>query len=176
MQIAIAAHSGEYNEEMKIKVKEFLEGVSNECKNPVLLLGGYWGLMKEVVDQACNLGLRVILLLPIENEDVSPPDSVIKIKTGMEYRARSIPLIRSSDAVVALGGGVGTEIEILMGYGMGKPVFVLSNTGFSTDKLIKAFPDYFDHREVVKVSYIDNPRELAKTLCSLKSSETKDFG
>lgn len=176
MQIAIAAHSGDYNEEMKVKVKEFLEEVKTECKNPVLLLGGYWGLMREVVDQACSLGIRVILLLPIENEDVNPPDNVIKIKTGMEYRARSISLIRSSDAVVALGGGVGTEIEILMGYGMGKPVFVLSNTGFSTDNLVKAFPDYFDHREVVKVNYINDPKELANALCSVKYSRTKDFG
>jgi uncharacterized protein (TIGR00725 family) len=112
MQIAIAAHSGEYDDKMKIKVKEFLEEVKEECVNPVLLLGGYWGLMKEIVDQASNLGMKVILLLPIENENVNPPDNVIKIKTGMEYRARSVPLIRSSDAVVALGGGVGTEIEI----------------------------------------------------------------
>ncbi|EWG07185.1 MAG: hypothetical protein ASUL_06698 [Candidatus Aramenus sulfurataquae] len=178
MQLGIAAHSGEYSEDMREKVYSFLTTLSEECQElPILFLGGYWGLMKEIVDQATALGFTVVMILPVEHEEVYPPKEVILVKTGMEFRARSVPLVRSSDAIVALGGGVGTEIEVLMAYGMGKPVYVLVDTGYSTDLLQKAYPEYFDHRAVVKVKYFRDPKAMARDLCGLKEKgRTLDFG
>ncbi len=178
MQLGIAAHSGEYSEYMREKVYGFLVTLKEECKQlPTLFLGGYWGLMKEVVDQATALGFTVVMVLPVEHEEVYPPGNVILVKTGMEFRARSVPLIRSSDAVVALGGGVGTEIEVLMAYGMGKPVYVLVDTGYSSDLLQSAYPEYFDHRAVVKVKYFKDPRQMAREVCREGGKgETLEFG
>ncbi|AWR97914.2 LOG family protein [Acidianus sulfidivorans JP7] len=173
MQIGIAAHSGEYSKEMKESVKELISGIKEKCKNPVLILGGYWGLMKEVVDQALSLDLKVVLILPIENETIKIPDKVIKIYSGMEYRARSVPLVRSSDILIALGGEAGTHIEILMAYAMGKPVYILSKTGYSTDKLKETYPEYLDNRRVIKVNYVNSVNELLKILCCKENKEER---
>ncbi|ARM76706.1 LOG family protein [Acidianus manzaensis] len=165
MQIGIAAHSGEYTEKMRKNAKELVSGIKEKCKNPVLILGGYWGLMKEVVDQAVSLDIPVVLVLPIENESSNIPEKVIKINSGMEYRARSVPLVRSSDILIALGGEAGTHIEILMAYAMGKPVYILIDTGYSTDKLKEAYPEYLDNRKATKVTYVKTVDELLNKLC-----------
>ncbi|MEM3802623.1 MAG: LOG family protein, partial [Saccharolobus sp.] len=116
MQLSIAAHSEEPNEELVEKVRIFIKNVK-KC-NPTLLLGGYWGLMKTIVDEAIKEGLRVVLILPIERENVKLPENVIAIKSACDFRCRSVILVRSSDALVSLGGGVGTEIEIMIAYVM----------------------------------------------------------
>ncbi len=55
-------------------------------------------------------------------------------------------MVRSSDVLVALGGGAGTIIEVLLAYAMGKPAYVLVGTNLSSDALPKAFPEYVDDR------------------------------
>lgn len=170
MQIGIAAHSGEYDDKMKENVRKLIKGIKERCRNPILILGGYWGLMREVVDRAIDADIPVVLILPVEREDVNIPDKVIKIKSGMEFRSRSVPLVRSSDALIALGGEIGTQIEISMAYAMGKPVFVLTNTGYSTDNLEKVFPEYLDSRRIVKVVYAKSVEEIIEGLCSIETS------
>jgi uncharacterized protein (TIGR00725 family) len=166
-QIAIAAHSGPYPQEAEERARAFVREVS-KC-GPTLILGGYWGLMKVVVDEAAALGLKTVLILPMEHEAVEPPTGVILIRTGMEYRARSVPLVRSSDALVALGGEAGTMIEALMAYAMGKPVIVLTGLGFSSDKLELAFPNAFDRRMTAQVTYTNDVRLAAQAACSGRS-------
>ena len=166
-QIAIAAHSGPYPQEAEERARAFVREVS-KC-GPTLILGGYWGLMKVVVDEAAALGLKTVLILPMEHEAVKPPTGVILIRTGMEYRARSVPLVRSSDALVALGGEAGTMIEALMAYAMGKPVIVLTGLGFSSDKLELAFPNAFDRRMTAQVTYTNDVRLAAQAACSGRS-------
>lgn len=71
----------------------------------MVLVGGYWGHMKDVVDNALRLGLKTVVFLPIERENVELPRDVVFIKTGCEFRCRSVLMIRSADAVVVLGVG-----------------------------------------------------------------------
>jgi len=168
MQIGIAAHSGTVPRELERKAEIFVEKVA-ECKKDVrFLLGGYWGLMKTVVDKAIQLNIPVILFIPIEREDVPLPNEVIKVLTGCEFRCRSVMLVRSSDVLVSLGGGVGTEIELFMAYAMGKPVYSIVNTGLTTDLLKMSFPEYFDDRKVVKIKYFEDPIEMSKAVCEEK--------
>ena len=168
MQIGIAAHSSTVSRELERKAETFVEKIA-ECKKDVkLLLGGYWGLMKTVVDKAIQLSIPVILFIPIEREDIPLPSEAIKVFTGCEFRCRSVMLVRSSDILVSLGGGVGTEIELFMAYAMGKPVYSLVSTGLSTDLLKVSFPDYFDDRKVVKIKYFEDPIEMSKAICEEK--------
>ncbi|BBG22948.1 hypothetical protein IC006_0232 [Sulfuracidifex tepidarius] len=162
-QIAIAAHSSNPSEEMARKAEKFVSAIKRN--DVIILLGGYWGLMKVVADRALSEGIPVVMVLPMER-DVPVPEKVVRIDSGSEYRSRSIPLIRSSDVVVALGGGAGTIIEILLGYAMGKHTFVLKGNGMSSDNLEKAFPDFIDERKVTKVMYFDNVEEMAKEVLS----------
>ena len=175
MKLAVAAHSTD-SEHLAPKIEEFFDELM-KCAKPAILVGGYWGLMKRIVDEALRRGLLVVAFLPIEREDVEMPEGVVGVKTGCEYRCRSVMLIRSADVVVAFGGAAGTMIEVLMGYAMGKPVFVLTNTGLASDNLQKAFPDYIDERRTAVVRYFDDPRQMAREVCKAQiGGKTAEFG
>jgi uncharacterized protein (TIGR00725 family) len=85
-------------------------------------------------------------------------------------------MIRSADVVAVLGGGVGTTIEALMAYAMGKPFFVLANVGAATDRLQAAYPDYFDERRAVRAVYEEDPVRLAELVCAAEKGAVTNFG
>ncbi|GAB6943845.1 SLOG cluster 4 domain-containing protein [Vulcanisaeta sp. JCM 14467] len=168
MQIAIAAHSSPVDPRTEAMAREFLRELHSQCPTATLLLGGYWGFMKTIVDEALNLGFRIAVILPIERYDVELPSGVTRIDSGCEFRCRSVIMVRSSDALVALGGGAGTIIEVLLAYAMGKPAYVLVGTNLSSDSLPKAFPEYVDDRRVIRIRYFDDPVKLAREVCREK--------
>ena len=177
MQVVIAAHSSDPSRDVAEKAKVFVRELANCGRDITLLLGGYWGLMKVVVDEAIGLGMRVIVILPLEREHVELPEGVVKINSGCEYRCRSVILVRSGDVLVSLGGGSGTMAEMLMAYAMGIPVFALVGTGMYSDELARAFPEYFDERRAVKVNYFSDPKEMARAVCSSKGGRVEtSFG
>ncbi len=159
--LAVAAHSGEYSDDNERKASSFMSAL-REC-SPIILLGGYWGLMKVVADLARELGMTTIFFLPIEREDVEVPG--IPIRTGCDYRCRSVIMVRSSNAVAVLGGAVGTMIEAFLGYVMGKPVYILTGTGMESDTFREAFPHSFDRRGIAPIIYSDDPEALAAAIC-----------
>lgn len=171
VQIGIAAHSEE-STNLLWAVPTLVNSLKRWCIDPVIIVGGYWGLMKHVVDEALAKGLRVMVTVPIEREDVRLPGGVIRVNTGCEFRCRSIILVRSSDALIVLGGGIGTIIEAMLAYAMAKPTFILVGTGLSSDNLSRAFPEYFDERRVVKVVYLSDPGQLAKEACEAAMGAT----
>ncbi|ADM27826.1 conserved hypothetical protein [Ignisphaera aggregans DSM 17230] len=167
-QIAVAGYSGDIDISHRRSVERFIELIKNMCsKNIVLLLGGYWGVMKIVVDKAVELGLPVVLFLPIEEEDVRVPENVIVIKSGLSYRLRSVAMVRSANAVVVLGGASGTIQEAVTAYTEGKPVFVLK-TGLDSDKLQYLSP-YIDNRLLSKIEIFENVEDLVQNLCKTLS-------
>ncbi|MEM4510417.1 MAG: LOG family protein [Pyrobaculum sp.] len=174
-QLAVAVHSNE-TPRLREKVESFLTALSGICQDVVVLVGGYWGHMKDVVDNALRLGLKTVVFLPIERENVELPRDVVFIKTGCEFRCRSVLMIRSADAVVVLGGGVGTIIEAFMAYAMGKPLFILTDTDTYSDRLRDAYPDYFDERKAVRVVYSKDPVELARLVCQVQGGVLTNFG
>lgn len=164
-QIAVAVHSG-YVPGLAEKIERFVGALARACPDAVLLVGGSWGHMRDVIDAALRRGMAVVMFLPVEREGVPAPGRAIVVRTGCDDRCRSVLLVRSADAVAALGGGAGTMIEALMAYAMGKPVFVLTGTGAPSDKLAAAYPDYFDERKTVRVVYAENPERLAELCCA----------
>jgi uncharacterized protein (TIGR00725 family) len=175
MQIAVAVHSG-HVPGLGEKARLFVEALAKRCPDAVLLVGGYWGHMVDVVDAALEKGLRVVLFLPMEREEVKAPPGTVMVRTGCEFRCRSVLMIRSADVVAVLGGGVGTTIEALMAYAMGKPFFVLANVGAATDRLQTAYPEYFDERRAVKAVYEEDPVRLAELVCAAGKGSVTNFG
>ncbi|MFN3805144.1 MAG: LOG family protein [Pyrobaculum sp.] len=174
-QIGVAVHS-DATGGLSQKVERFVGRLSEVCPDAVVLVGGYWGHMKEVVDHALSRGLRVVAFLPVERESTALPPGVVAVRSGCEYRCRSVLLVRSSDAVVVLGGGVGTAIEAFMAYAMGRPLYVLTNSGMATDRLSEAYPEYFDERKAVRVVYATEPELLAELACGAGGAVATDFG
>jgi uncharacterized protein (TIGR00725 family) len=63
------------------------------------------------------------------NEYLSPHGHDMIIYTGMGFMERDIINIRSSDAIVIVGGGIGTLNEFTVAYDEGRPIGVVTNTG-----------------------------------------------
>ncbi len=63
------------------------------------------------------------------NEYLSPHQHDMIIYTGMGFMERDIINIRSSDAVVLVGGGIGTLNEFTIAYDEGRPIGILTNSG-----------------------------------------------
>jgi uncharacterized protein (TIGR00725 family) len=165
IQVGVAAFSGMPSTELLEKCKAFVATLADECPDAVLVLGGYWGLMKCVVDEALRWDLRILLFPPLEKEDIEFPAEAIVARTGSSMRLRSIYLVRSSDVLIALGGASGTIQEVVTAYTEGIPVFILSGTGLPTDRLRDVLSPYLDDRRVAPITYISDPQVLAKKAC-----------
>lgn len=170
--VGFAAHSEDVSSELAAKATRIIEGLS-ECYNAdslAIVVGGYWGLMRKVVDAALELGLRVIIMPPLEREDVEFPERAIVIRTGASYRLRSIFLVRTSDALVVLGGGAGCLQELVTAYTEGRPSFVLVGTGLPTD-IVAGLPEYLDHRRLAPIKRYSDELSLLEDLCKYLRGE-----
>ena len=86
----------------------------------VLLCGGLGGVMEAASRGAARAGGTVVGLLPgFEARDANRWVG-IPIVTGMD-QARNVILVRSSDAVIAVGGRYGTLSEIALALKLGRP-------------------------------------------------------
>ena len=87
----------------------------------VLLCGGLRGVMEAASRGAARAGGTVVGLLPGFRAEDANPWVTIPIVTGMD-QARNVILVRSADAVVAVGGLYGTLSEIALALKVGTPV------------------------------------------------------
>jgi len=164
--VGIAAYSGPPSDSLKEAAIEFIETLAS-CIEPssiVLVTGGYWGLMRIIVDEALKLGFKVLILPPLEMEDVKFPSDAIVVRTGTSFRVRSVFLVRTSEVLVALGGASGTIQEVITAYAEGVPIYILGMTGLPTDKLT-VFSPYIDDRRTSIIKVINDPRSLANEVC-----------
>lgn len=168
--IGIAALGTEPPSELAEKARLFLRELARLCGRGVCIaLGGYWGLMKVVADEALQLGFPTLVFPPAEREEASFPEGVIVIRTGSSYRVRSVFLCRTSDVLVSLGGEAGTMQEVFTAYLEGVPVLMLGGTGLSSDRLAP-FAPCLDSRCVARVEIAHDPSELARKACEFVKS------
>lgn len=165
-RISVAAYSGDPGEDLIEASRRFIERLYKLLGDSVILyLGGYYGLMKHVADEACRHGIRSVFILPYSIYDVPRDRCFIPVKTGMELRERSEILVLSGDVLVALGGYSGTIIEILMAYANNKRSYVLTGYSMPSDSLERVFSPYVDPRRntIIRYYYRD-PVRLAEDL------------
>ena len=87
----------------------------------ILLCGGLGGVMEAASRGAAEAGGMVVGLLPGFRRRDANRWVTIPIVTGMD-QARNVVLVRSCDAVVAIGGMYGTLSEIALALKLGIPV------------------------------------------------------
>jgi uncharacterized protein (TIGR00725 family) len=88
----------------------------------VLLTGGMTGVMAAASEGARAAGGLVAAVLPSADPQSAVAWAQVRIATGVG-EARNVILVRSADAVVAIGGGYGTLSEIAIARKLGIPVF-----------------------------------------------------
>lgn len=164
-QIGFAGIGEPPPKELVEKVITIIRILGKCCTNPIILVGGYWGIMKTIVDESVENNITVIIFPPIEREEC--PKDAICVRSGVSYKNRSILLVRSSDVLIVVGGASGTILELVIAYALGVPVFVLTNTGFPSDKIKECFGEYMDYRRTTRIRYYTRPENLAQDVCRI---------
>ena len=98
----------------------------------VLLCGGGSGVMEAAARGAQETGGLTLGILPGSRAAETPPTPhiALPIFTGMSDGRNAIN-VKSSDVVIAIGGGFGTLSEIAMALRCGKPVIGLRTWSFA---------------------------------------------
>ena len=99
-------------------------------RGAILVCGGLGGVMEAACRGASSEGGVTIGILPGESRQAANPYVQIPIVTGMGY-ARNIAVVKSAQAVIAIGGSYGTLSEISHALQSGIPVIGLNTWSLS---------------------------------------------
>jgi len=99
-------------------------------REAILVCGGLGGVMEAACKGAQSEGGLTIGILPGESRQAANPYVQIPIVTGMGY-ARNVAVVKSSQAVIAIGGSYGTLSEISHALQSGIPVIGLNTWSLS---------------------------------------------
>jgi uncharacterized protein (TIGR00725 family) len=106
----------------------------------VVVCGGGPGVMEAVCRGARSAGGTTVGLLPGEDRREGNPHLSVALPTGLG-QGRNLLLVRSSDALVAVGGGFGTLSEIALALRTGTPVIGLATWSLRLgSRPVQAFP------------------------------------
>jgi uncharacterized protein (TIGR00725 family) len=139
MIIAVIGDSSCSPEEAKLaeSVGELLaqQGANIAC-------GGLGGVMEAVCRGAKSKGGLTVGILPGQDSSMANPWVDIPVVTGLG-EARNVAVVKSAQAVIAIGGGYGTLSEIAYALKSSIPViglntWSLSRNGREDDSIIKA--------------------------------------
>lgn len=168
--IGIAAYSGEPPAKLVEAAREFIKLLSSRVnpKEVAVIVGGYWGLMRVIVDEALTYGFNVLIIPPLEQERIRFPEGAIVVRTGTSFRVRSVFLVRSSEVLVIMGGGAGSMQEAVTAYTEGVPTVLLTGFDMPSDKLAALAP-YLDERRLAEVKVVRNPGEAVNYVVSILS-------
>jgi len=108
-----------------------------------VICGGLTGVMEAVCRGARSRGGLTLGILPGEDPSLANPWLSIPIVTGIG-EARNVAVVKSAQAVIAIGGGYGTLSEIAHALRSGIPViglntWSLSRNGREDNSIIKAY-------------------------------------
>jgi hypothetical protein len=99
-------------------------------RGAILVCGGLGGVMEAACRGAQSEGGLTIGILPGESRQAANPYIQIPIVTGMSY-ARNVVVVKSAQAVIAIGGSYGTLSEISHALQSGIPVIGLNTWSLS---------------------------------------------
>ena len=123
---------------------EIAEAVGRELarRGAILICGGRGGVMEAACRGAKAGGGRTVGILPGTSRHQANPYVDIPIVTGLG-EARNLIIVRSADAVIAVGGEYGTLSEIAFALKLGVPVvglgtWELSKGGQSVEAIVRA--------------------------------------
>lgn len=121
----------------------------------ILITGGLGGVMEAASRGAKDRGGIIVGIIPYDEKGYANPYCDIVISTGMGY-ARDFITSYSADAIIVVGGGVGTAIEARVAYLKAKPIIAIRKSGGTADRIADTF---LDDRRLVKVMAEEDPKK-----------------
>jgi uncharacterized protein (TIGR00725 family) len=134
-------------------------------RGAVLLTGGLGGVMEAASQGAKEAGGFVIGIIPQDDKASANPFCDAVIATGLGF-ARDFVTAYSADAIVVVGGGAGTMIEIAAAYQKKIPIVAVKGTGGAADQVADT---YFDDRRIEKVLGESTPEKAVSKAFELIS-------
>ncbi len=104
-----------------------LTGIAEEVgrliatRNALLVCGGLGGVMEAAARGAKDAGGTTIGILPQATKEMANQYIDVPVATGFG-EGRNVVIIRTADALIAVGGEYGTLSEVAFALKMGKPV------------------------------------------------------
>ena len=135
-------------------------------RGAVLITGGLGGVMEAASQGAKEAGGFVIGIVPQEEKTAANPYCDAVIATGLGY-ARDFLTAYSADAVIVVGGGSGTLIEVAAAYQQKIPIIALRGSGGTADSVVDT---YIDDRKIEIVRGEASPEKAVDT--ALRLAET----
>jgi uncharacterized protein (TIGR00725 family) len=130
----------------------------------VLICGGLGGVMEAACKGAKeNEGLTIGILPQGEFESANKFCDVV-IPTGIGF-SRNFIVATSVDGIIVIGGGVGTLIEISVGYMLKKMMIAMSGSGGIADEY---GGKYIDERKRIKILKRKNPKKAIEDIIKTK--------
>ena len=135
--------------EANAQESEIAEVVGKEIakRNVALVCGGLGGVMEAACRGAKSEGGLTIGIIPGFSASDANPNVDIPIVTGMSH-ARNVIVVRSSCAVIAIGGSYGTLIEIALALKLETPVI-----GINTWEVSSNIKKVTDPKEAVDLAF-----------------------
>ena len=136
----------------------------------ILINGACPGLPNDAMEAAKAKGGLTLGVSPAfseyehVNEYLSPAGHDIILFTGMGFMERDIINIRSSDAIVIVGGGSGTLNELTIAYDEGRPLGVITNSGGISNSIPYVVEDLCKRKLLPNMVFDDDPRRVLDKL------------
>jgi uncharacterized protein (TIGR00725 family) len=102
------------------------------CAGAILVCGGLGGVMESACKGAKENGGTTVGIIPQEEFSYANEFCDIVICTGIGY-ARDFVVGSPADGIIAVGGGVGTLIEMGVGYMTNKTIVAIAGSGGVAD-------------------------------------------
>jgi hypothetical protein len=130
----------------------------------VLVCGGLGGVMESACKGARENNGLTIGIIPQEEFSFANGFCDVVICTGIGF-ARDFIIASSADGIIAIGGGVGTLIEMAVGYMKKKSIVVIAGSGGVADTYAGK---YLDERKRVAILVAKDARSAVQIFSDTK--------
>jgi uncharacterized protein (TIGR00725 family) len=170
IQILVIGYNSDHCTEQAYNIA-YEVGKEVALQGAILITGGLGGVMEAASKGAKDHAGLVVSIIPQDEKRYANTYSDVVIATGLGH-SRNFVTAYSGDAVIVVGGGIGTAIEAGVAYQKGKPIVAISGSGGTADKISGK---YLDDRQLVEVMREKDPRlAVEKTVKALTDPITKE--
>jgi len=165
LQIAVIGYNKDRCTEVASKAA-YEVGKEIALAGALLVCGGLGGVMESACKGAKDNGGTTVGIIPQEEFSYANPHCAIVICTGIGY-ARDFVVASSGDGIIAVGGGVGTLIEMGVAYMTKKLIVTLAGSGGVADMYGGKF---LDERQRVPITIA---KDAKAAVCAILAANRK---
>ena len=159
LQIAVIGYNQDKSNEITNKIA-YEVGTEIAKSGAILICGGLGGVMENACKGAKEHGGLTVGIIPQEEVQFANKFCDVVIATGIGY-ARDFVISTSADGIIAVGGGVGTLIELCVGYMLKKILVTIPSSGGTAEKFGGG---YLDDRKRVFIQTSQNAYSAVKVI------------